>query len=253
MCGIVGYVGKRNVTPLLINGLKRLEYRGYDSAGVAVWRPEGLSVCKCVGRLTALEHKLMEQPLVGTLGIGHTRWATHGEPNEVNSHPHIDCAGHIAVVHNGIIENYQELRAELLAQGHTFQSQTDTEVIPHLIEAELTAGAPSPEEAIRRALRRAKGAYALGILFHDQPHTLYAARHGSPLIVGVGASEMFIASDVPAIVDQVQRVIYLNDGEVVVLRAESVDLGRLDGTVVEAKIQPVTIAAEAVEKAQGNP
>ncbi|MCX7007105.1 MAG: glutamine--fructose-6-phosphate transaminase (isomerizing) [Kiritimatiellaeota bacterium] len=249
MCGIVGYVGKRSATPLLINGLKRLEYRGYDSAGVAVWQPEALVIRKCVGRLSALEQRLVEQSVTGTLGIGHTRWATHGEPNEVNSHPHADCTGRIAVVHNGIIENYQELRAELQQQGHTFKSQTDTEVIPHLIEVELAAGAPTPEEAIRRALRRTKGAYALGILFHDQPQTLYAARCGSPLIVGVGQGEQFIASDVPAIVDQVQRVIYLNDGEVVVLRPEGVSLSRLDGTAVEVKIQPVTIAVESVEKA----
>ena len=249
MCGIVGYVGKREATPLLINGLKRLEYRGYDSAGVALWQPEGLVIRKCVGRLSVLEQSLLAQPVAGTLGIGHTRWATHGEPNEVNSHPHTDCRGRIAVVHNGIIENYQELRAELQQQGHVFKSQTDTEVIPHLIEAELAAGAPSPEEAIRRALRRAKGAYALGILFHDQPDTLYAARCGSPLIVGVGQGEQFIASDVPAIVDQVRQVIYLNDGEVVVLRAEGVSISRLDGSAVEAKVLPVTIAAESVERA----
>lgn len=249
MCGIVGYVGHREATPLLLGGLKRLEYRGYDSAGVAVWQAEALVTRKCVGRLSALEKSLTQQPLAGTLGIGHTRWATHGEPNEVNSHPHADCLGRVAVVHNGIIENYQELRTELQAQGHTFRSQTDTEVIPHLIEAELTAGAPSPEEAIRRALRRAKGAYALGVLFHDQPQVLYAARCGSPLIVGVGHGEQFIASDVPAIVDQVRQVIYLNDGEVVVLRSEGVSLSRLDGTPVEVKIQPVTIAVESVERA----
>jgi glucosamine--fructose-6-phosphate aminotransferase (isomerizing) len=249
MCGIVGYVGSRAATPLLLNGLKRLEYRGYDSSGVAAWQPEALAIRKCVGRLSALEQRLEQQPVAGTLGVGHTRWATHGEPSEVNSHPHCDCSGRIAVVHNGIIENYQELRAELEQQGHKFCSQTDTEVIPHLIEAELKAGAASLEEAIRRALRRAKGAYALGILFHDQPRTLYAARCGSPLIVGVGQGEQFIASDVPAIVDQIRRVIYLNDGEVVVLRPEGVSISRLDGTVVEAKIQSVTIAAESVEKA----
>jgi len=249
MCGIVGYVGRRRATPLLLGGLKRLEYRGYDSAGVAVWQPEALAISKCVGRLNALEQQLEKRPVAGTLGVGHTRWATHGEPSEINSHPHTDCTGRIAVVHNGIIENYQELRAELEQQGHKFCSQTDTEVIPHLIEAELAAGAPSPEEAIRRAMRRAKGAYALGILFHDQPQTLYAARCGSPLIVGVGQGEQFIASDVPAIVDQVRQVIYLNDGEVVALRPDGVTISRRDGTAVDAKVQPVTIAAESVEKA----
>ena len=215
MCGIVGYVGPKNAVPLLIEGLKRLEYRGYDSAGVAVRQADGaLAVRKRVGRLSNLEEALEAAPLAGGLGIGHTRWATHGEPSEINSHPHLDCAGGIAVVHNGIIENYQALRAQLEAKGHVFRSQTDTEVLPHLIGEVLKQGGRSPGEAIREALRQAKGAYALGIVFRDEPGVLYAARCGSPLIVGAGAGEQFIASDVPAILNRVKQVIYLNDGEV---------------------------------------
>ncbi len=249
MCGIVGYIGSRPAVALLVNGLKRLEYRGYDSAGVAVWEDGRLAVRKSPGRLAVLEQQLTARPVTGSLGVGHTRWATHGEPTELNAHPHTDCTGRIAVVHNGIIENYRELRAELEQQGHAFRSQTDTEVIPHLIEAELAAGAPSPEEAIRRALRRVQGAFALGLLFQEQPQTLYAARRGSPLIIGVGQGENFIASDVPAILDQVRRVIYLQDGELCALRADGVSIFRLDGTPVVPVIQEMTLAAKAVDKA----
>ena len=249
MCGIVGYVGPKNATPLLMEGLKRLEYRGYDSAGVAIRQKDGLlAVCKRVGRLANLEEALEVLPLAGGLGIGHTRWATHGEPSEINSHPHLDCTGTIAVVHNGIIENYLSLRAELEAKGHVFKSQTDTEVIPHLIEEILKRGTSSAE-AIREALKRAQGAYALGIVFRDEPGVLYAARCGSPLIVGVGEGEQFIASDVPAILNRVKKVVYLNDGEMAELRPDGVKLTRLDGTPVKAEIKTVTLKAEAAERA----
>ena len=250
MCGIVGYVGPKNAVPLLIEGLKRLEYRGYDSAGVAVRQADGaLAVRKRVGRLANLEDALEAAPLAGGLGIGHTRWATHGEPSEINSHPHLDCAGRIAVVHNGIIENYLTLRAELESKGHVFRSQTDTEVIPHLIEEILKDGKTSRGEAIRAALRAARGAYALGIVFRDEPDALYAARCGSPLIVGVGDGEQFIASDVPAILNRVKRVIYLNDGEVAELRPSGVAVAKLDGTPVVPAIKAVTLRAEAAERA----
>ena len=173
MCGIVGYVGPKNAVPLLIEGLKRLDYRGYDSAGVAVCQADGaLAVRKRVGRLANLEEALETNPLAGGLGIGHTRWATHGEPSEINSHPHLDCAGRIAVVHNGTIENYLALRTELESKGHVFRSQTDTEVIPHLIEEILKDGKTSRGEAIRAALRSARGAYALGVVFRDEPDAL---------------------------------------------------------------------------------
>ena len=250
MCGIVGYVGPKNAVPLLIEGLKRLEYRGYDSAGVAVCRAGGaLEVRKRVGRLSNLEEALDANPMAGGLGIGHTRWATHGEPSEINSHPHLDCAGNIAVVHNGIIENYLSLRAELEAKGHVFKSQTDTEVIPHLIEEILKSGDLSHGAAIRAALRRARGAYALGIVFRDEADVFYAARCGSPLIVGVGEGEQFIASDVPAILNRVKKVIYLNDGEVAELRPAGVTLTKLDGTPVPPEIKAVTLRAEAAERA----
>ena len=250
MCGIVGYVGPKNAVPLLIEGLKRLEYRGYDSAGVAVLPAGGkLAVRKRVGRLSNLEEALEAEPLAGGLGIGHTRWATHGEPSEVNSHPHLDCGGTVAVVHNGIIENYLTLRAELEAQGHVFQSQTDTETIPHLIEEIRKGGGKSPADAIREALRRARGAYALGIVFRDEPNVLYAARCGSPLIIGVGEGEQFIASDVPAILNRVKRVIYLNDGEVAELRPSGVTVTKLDGTPAVPEVKTVTLRAEAAERA----
>lgn len=250
MCGIVGYVGPKNAVPLLIEGLKRLEYRGYDSAGVAVCGRDGaLNICKRVGRLSNLEEALESEPLMGGLGIGHTRWATHGEPSEANSHPHTDCTGAIAVVHNGIIENDVALRTALEAKGHVFRSQTDTEVLPHLIEDLLKAGGTTPAEAIREALRQATGAYALGIVFRDQPDVIYAARCGSPLIIGVGDGEQFIASDVPAIRNRVQQVMYLNDGEVAELRASGVTLTTLDGTPVQPQVQTVTVHAEATERA----
>jgi glutamine---fructose-6-phosphate transaminase (isomerizing) len=249
MCGIVGYVGPRDAVPLLMDGLKRLEYRGYDSAGIATLHNGSMNSRKCVGKLTNLESSLRGQPIHGTPGIGHTRWATHGEPSETNSHPHMDCSVRIAVVHNGIIENYHELRVELEAQGHQFKSETDTEVIPHLIESELRTGESSFEDALCRALKRARGAYALGILSLDHPDTLYAARHGSPLIVGVGEGEQFIASDVPAILTETSRVIYLNDGEVVALRPSGVQVTNLDGRSIEHKIHAVTLRAESVERA----
>ncbi|OQA29283.1 MAG: Glutamine--fructose-6-phosphate aminotransferase (isomerizing) [Verrucomicrobia bacterium ADurb.Bin345] len=249
MCGIVGFVGRRNAVPVLLEGLKRLEYRGYDSAGVAVLLDGQLQIRKCVGRLRNLEQQLQQAPLAGAPGIGHTRWATHGEPSDVNSHPHTDSSGRIAVVHNGIIENYQELRRELEQKGHIFRSETDTEVIPHLIENELADGAANFEDAVRRALRRARGAYALGILFADDPEILYAARHGSPLIVGVGDGEHFIASDVPAILNETSRVIYLNDGEIAVLKADGASVFTLDGRAVRPEIKKVEFQAEAIERA----
>lgn len=250
MCGIVGYVGPKNAVPLLIEGLKRLEYRGYDSAGVAVVPSAGaLIVSKQVGRLSNLEERLEAEPLAGRLGIGHTRWATHGEPSEANSHPHLDCAGAIAVVHNGIIENYLALRADLEAKGHAFRSQTDTEVLPHLIEEHLKTPGTSRADAIRKTLRTAQGAYALGIVFRDEPGVLYAARCGSPLIIGVGEGEQYIASDVPAILNRAKKVIYLNDGEVAELRPAGVTLTKLDGTPVTPEVKTITLRAEAAERA----
>jgi glucosamine--fructose-6-phosphate aminotransferase (isomerizing) len=235
--------------PILIDGLSRLEYRGYDSAGIAVLNGKGIDLERSVGRLASLEDKLASSPLQGTRGIGHTRWATHGEPSEVNAHPHLDGSRRIAVVHNGIIENYQELKQELIAGGCAFLSETDTESIPHLISTLMKKEKLSMVDAVRKALTRARGAYAVGIVSADEPDQIVAARLGSPLIIGLGSNEYFIASDVPAILNRIKKVIYLNDGEVAVLRPDGVTITKLDGTPVKPEIKEVTLRAEAAEKA----
>ncbi|HMO51338.1 MAG TPA: glutamine--fructose-6-phosphate transaminase (isomerizing) [Kiritimatiellia bacterium] len=248
MCGIVGYVGPQPVTPLLLDGLSRLEYRGYDSAGIAVMEAGEVSVHKSVGRLYNLEERLRSRLLSATRGIGHTRWATHGEPSERNAHPHLDASGTIAVVHNGIIENYQELKRELTATGCSFRSETDTEVLPHLIRQVMDRDGVNLFEATRRALAHARGAYAIGVISANEPDHIVAARLGSPLIIGVGDGEYFIASDVPAILNRIRKVIYLDDGEVALLRPEGITITKLDGTPVPLHIQEVTLSAEAAEK-----
>jgi glucosamine--fructose-6-phosphate aminotransferase (isomerizing) len=249
MCGVVGYVGGKEAAPILIDGLQRLEYRGYDSAGIAVHGGGEIASRKEVGRLVQLEKMLAAQPIRGCCGIGHTRWATHGAPSRINSHPHFSPDGAVAVVHNGIIENYAELRAELMDQGHVFISETDTETVPHLISRELAAGGCDPFEAVLRTLRRLRGAYALGILFRDDPETIYCARKGSPLIIGLGENENFIASDVPAIVARIRRAIYLNDGEVAAVRADRVEVRTLDGQPVALVVKEVSFRAEDAELA----
>jgi glucosamine--fructose-6-phosphate aminotransferase (isomerizing) len=235
---------------LLLDGLSRLEYRGYDSAGIALLDGAGgLSLHKSVGRLSALASQLATHPPTGTRGIGHTRWATHGEPNETNAHPHLDTSGRIAVVHNGIIENYRELRDELTAAGCTFRSQTDTEVIPHLIRHLIDTEGLTLIDAVRRTLARARGAYAVGIVSADAPDQIIAARLGSPLIVGLGDDGAnYIASDVLAIHNRIRRFIDLKEKEVAVLRPDGITLVTLEGTPVEPVIQPVTIDAVAAEK-----
>ncbi len=250
MCGIVGYVGSKQVVPIVLDGLNRLEYRGYDSAGIAVVDPESgeIRIRKRKGRLAGLAEDLEASPLPGTVGVGHTRWATHGAPSELNSHPHADCTGDIALVHNGIIENYQELKAELQAAGHEFRSDTDTEIVAHLIEEEFRQGAADLEEATRRALRKAEGAYALGIVRRQEPGVLVAARSGSPLIIGLADDGNYIASDVPAILNRTRRIIYLNDGEVIRMTADSFRVSDLEGNPVEHEIHEIDWDAEAAEK-----
>ncbi len=211
MCGIVGYIGDRGAAKLLVDGLKRLEYRGYDSAGVAFLAPGKVRVVRALGKVAALESKLGDG-IVSGMGIAHTRWATHGKPSEKNAHPHADCSGRVAVVHNGIIENYQELRTRLEKRGHRFRSETDTETIAHLIEEEMKT-VPF-EEAFLRALRALRGAYGIVAISSDAPEFLLAARVSSPLVIGIGKGEMFIASDVSAMVGDVKRVVYLDDGEI---------------------------------------
>lgn len=235
MCGIIGYIGTRPAQPILLNGLKRLEYRGYDSAGICTFLPHknNLSIRKLPGKVRRLEELLVKKPLSGTLGISHTRWATHGKPNQANAHPHLDCKGEIAVVHNGIIENYETLKKQLIKEGHIFRSQTDTEVIVHLIE-KFSRHSPL-EEAVRKTLKLLIGSFAIGVISKNEPDKLIGARSGSPLIVGVGRDENFLASDVPAILDSTKEAIYLDENEVVVLTKDSVSVSDLEGRSINKK------------------
>ena len=247
MCGIIGYVGKKDVVPLLVEGLKRLEYRGYDSAGVAVQSNGRLRVEKVSGKISALERKLSTMKIDGTVGIGHTRWATHGEPSEKNAHPHIDCGSKVAVVHNGIIENYRVLKDLLLKEGHTFRSDTDTEVLAHLIERFHDRGKPL-EDAVKSALRMVKGTYGLAVICADEPDKIVAARHGSPLVLGVGNDEYFVASDVAAIMGHTRDVVYMDDGEVAVLTPEGFSAVTRDDQEVTKEIEKITWTLEMAEK-----
>ena len=220
MCGIVGYIGKRDATPVLVEGLHRLEYRGYDSAGVAVVHRGRLQVTKTAGRVQDLRDKLDDKQTKSTIGIGHTRWATHGEPNDVNAHPHTDTQHRIAVVHNGIIENAETLRAQLTADGVKFVTDTDTEALAHMVAAELGEDDDTTlEEAVIRTLRSVEGTYGLVFLDTKHPDQLVVARNGSPIVLGLGESEMFVASDVAALVRYTRQVIYLEDGEVATIKA----------------------------------
>jgi glucosamine--fructose-6-phosphate aminotransferase (isomerizing) len=240
MCGIVGYVGKKKVVPVIIEGLRRLEYRGYDSAGIAVGSPSRptLEVRRAPGKLGNLEEVLREHPLEGSFGIGHTRWATHGRPTEENAHPHRDCTGRIVVVHNGIVENYLDLKRELTAQGHKFVTETDTEIIAHLIEQIQkdadAAGKPIPlEAAVRLAVKRLTGAFALGVLSAAEPDKIVVARFGPPVIIGVGEGESFVASDVPGILHHTRNVYFLADGDMAILTLAGVKLTDFDGNPIE--------------------
>ncbi|HEX9128608.1 MAG TPA: glutamine--fructose-6-phosphate transaminase (isomerizing) [Gemmatimonadaceae bacterium] len=217
MCGIIGYIGMRGATPLLLEGLKRMEYRGYDSAGVAVMNGAGVETRKAAGKISQLERALAASPVEGDLGIGHTRWATHGVPNECNAHPHIDCKGEIAVVHNGIIENSGTLKKELIARGHKFVSETDTEVIAHLIEEAFD---DNLEDAVIEALWQIEGTYGIAVVSSNDKNKIVAARKGSPLLIGLGEGEYYVASDVSAILAQTREVVYLDDGDVAVLTRE---------------------------------
>jgi glucosamine--fructose-6-phosphate aminotransferase (isomerizing) len=217
MCGIIGYIGMRGATPLLLEGLKRMEYRGYDSAGVAVMNGAGVETRKAAGKISQLERALAASPVEGDLGIGHTRWATHGVPNECNAHPHIDCKGEIAVVHNGIIENSGTLKKELIARGHKFVSETDTEVIAHLIEEAFDGNL---EDAVIEALWQIEGTYGIAVVSSRDKNKIVAARKGSPLLIGLGDGEYYVASDVSAILAQTREVVYLDDGDVAVLTRE---------------------------------
>lgn len=245
MCGIVGYVGNKQATSFLIEGLSKLEYRGYDSAGVAVVENNHVSVVKRKGRLKNLEKDLQATPLKGTVGIGHTRWATHGEPSDVNSHPHQSSKGDITVVHNGIIENYLELREWLKGEGYTFSSQTDTEVVPNLIDYYYEGDLFT---AVVKATDKLEGSYALGVICGNEPDKLIAVRKDSPLIVGIGESETFIASDIPAVIAHTRDVYLLEDKEFVEITKNGVKLLNADGTEIKKDIYKVTWSQDAAEK-----
>jgi len=253
MCGIVGYVGYKQVSPVLLDGLKRLEYRGYDSSGIAVRTDDGkIVVRKSEGKLSKLVNQLNGAAPRGTLGMGHTRWATHGAPNDVNAHPHTDESGNVAVIHNGIIENYMELRAELKTRGHVLQSETDTEIFAHLVEEEFAArgnvGAPALLDAVRAALGRVRGAYAFVIMDARVPDLIIGARHFSPLVVGVGEKENLFASDIPALLAHTRRVLIIEDGEIVALTHDAVRIFTLDGQAVEREPFEVTWDIASAEK-----
>lgn len=246
MCGIVGYVGENLAAPVLINGLKKLEYRGYDSAGIAIFDDNGVKVVKCKGRLCALEEKLGKETFASKVGIGHTRWATHGEPNDINSHPHISFSGKIAIVHNGIIENYLNLKEFLISQGYVFVSDTDTEVIAHLIEYHYKNDLVS---AVMESINEMEGSYALGVVCKDYPDMFVAAKKDSPLIVGLGKNENFIASDIPAILEYTRDVYILEDKEVVVLTKNDVQIYNNYGARIEKEIFKVNWDVASAEKA----
>ena len=245
MCGIVGYVGNKEVVAVIVDGLRRLEYRGYDSAGIAVaGNGDKLQVRRAEGKLRNLEEAIRSKPLHGTYGIGHTRWATHGRPTEENAHPHRDCTGKIVVVHNGIVENYLSLKKKLIDQGHRFTTETDTEVIAHLIEKHLFKSGnghhPSLEEAVRRSVRELTGVFALAVMSVDEPDQIVAARNGPPLVVGLGKDEFFVASDVPAILYHTRDIFFLADGDLAVVTPQGVKLTDFEGKRIDRQIQHVT-------------
>ncbi|AJE03241.1 glutamine--fructose-6-phosphate transaminase (isomerizing) [Geobacter pickeringii] len=245
MCGIVGYIGNRDAAPIILGGLRRLEYRGYDSAGICTFDGGGVQIRRCEGKLANLERLVADEPVRGAIGIGHTRWATHGRPAENNAHPH--KAGPVVLVHNGIIENHPELRNALREDGHRFRSETDTEVIAHLIEQTMRGGHDF-EAAVRRVLRKLKGAYALCIVCESEPDVLIAARKGSPLVVGLGTGEFFVASDIPAMLEHTRQVVYLDDEELAVFRQGFVSFSTVGGNLVEKRARQIDWSPLAAEK-----
>jgi glucosamine--fructose-6-phosphate aminotransferase (isomerizing) len=245
MCGIVGYIGQQEATPIILDGLRRLEYRGYDSAGIATLHNGKIEIRRAQGKLVNLENLLRERPLQGSCGIGHTRWATHGRPSEINAHPHF--AGGIVVVHNGIIENYLALKERLIGQGHTFNSETDTEIIAHLVEEHFKACGDF-EAAVRAALAEVRGAYAVAILCQQEPGKLIAAKLGSPLVVGKGQGEYFVASDIPAMLSHTREMIFLEDGEMVVFTAGGMRVTDLAGAPLVKNIKTITWSPLMAEK-----
>lgn len=245
MCGIVGYVGNGDASNFLIDGLRRLEYRGYDSAGIAVYENGEIKIEKKKGRLANLEEALKDAPLHGNIGIGHTRWATHGQPSDHNAHPHGDCHNHFVIVHNGIIENYMNLKKELAAKGHVFKSETDTEVVAHLLE-ELNDG--DFLSTVKKALEKIDGSYSLVVMDKDNPDTIICTKKDNPLIIGLGEGESFIASDIPAVINHTRKIYIIDDKEVAVVKKDSVTIYNEKFEKIEKEIHEVTWSAEAAEK-----
>jgi glucosamine--fructose-6-phosphate aminotransferase (isomerizing) len=245
MCGIVGYVGDKKVVPILLEGLKRLEYRGYDSAGIAILEEEGIILEKCAGKVSALEDLLKEKSFHSTTGIAHTRWATHGEPTDLNAHPHLDCKKKLAVVHNGIIENYRSLKEVLSSKGHIFTSDTDTEILAHLIE-EYYGG--DLVEAVRTALTQVEGTYGIAVICKDNPEEIVAARHGSPLVIGRGEGENLVASDCSAIIRHTNQVVYLEDREIAYVTRDGFSISTIDKVEVTPHLQEISWSLDQIEK-----
>ena len=246
MCGIIGYIGSKPVVPVLLDGLRRMEYRGYDSAGVALVGEHGIELRRSAGKLSNLEHTIRAEPVDGLYGVGHTRWATHGRPTEENAHPHRDCTGRIVVVHNGIIENYLELKAELQRQGHDFKTETDTEIVAHLVEREMKTD--GLENAVRRALKVMRGMFALVLVSAEDPEKIVAVRNGPPIVVGLGKDEFFVASDIPAILSHTRDVVFLGDEEMAVITRSGVDFTDYEGRAVSKTTQRVMWDPIAAEK-----
>jgi glucosamine--fructose-6-phosphate aminotransferase (isomerizing) len=249
MCGIIGYIGSKDVVPVLVDGLRRLEYRGYDSAGVAVVRDGRVDLRRSAGKLSRLEEVIAHDPIAGDYGLGHTRWATHGRPTEENAHPHRDCTGRIVVVHNGIIENYLDLKRELQAEGHRFVTETDTEVVAHLVEREMQAGRDGLESAVRRSLGQLRGLFAVVLMSADDPEKLVAARNGPPIVVGLGEGEYFVASDIPAILNHTRNVVFLDDEQMAVVTRGGVEFTDFRGTPIRKTPQRVLWDPIMAEKA----
>src|SRR6201984_194932 len=245
MCGIVGYIGEQKAVPIILDGLKRLEYRGYDSAGIAVLeKGKCLGVRRAQGKLRNLEEALRLNPVEGSYGIGHTRWATHGRPTEENAHPHRDCTGNVVVVHNGIIENYLTLKKKLIEEGHRFKTKTDTEVIPHLVKKYFLKTSngrhSSLEEAVRKAVRELTGVFAIAVIAVEEPNKIVAARNGPPAVIGLGKDQYFVASDVPAILYHTRDLFFLADGDLAVITPDGVKLTDFNGQPIVRQVQPGT-------------
>ncbi len=247
MCGIIGYIGDKNVYPILINGLKRLEYRGYDSAGISILN-NGIKVFKKLGKVTDLEDYIADKDISGTMGIGHTRWATHGEPSDINAHPHTSQNGHFVLIHNGIIENYAILKSKLIDRGYSFSSETDTEVLANLIEYIYLKGKVTAEIAVRLALTKVVGAYGLVILCRNEPDKLIAARKGSPLVIGIGENEYFLASDATPIVEYTKSVVYLNNDDVAIIKKDELILKTIKNDKLKPKVHKLDLDIGAIEK-----